>query len=286
MDQWFYAQQGQRQGPMSEEQLRGLASAGQLKPTDLVWKKGMAEWTKASQMFPLPPPDLNGPTVPMQTAQVDSKAKGVNAQPGIVSRMTPRSRELTTHIVSFWKKPIFTRVWLVLGVSIGVVLFVVSPILWYSGDRERREASESAKTYGRMAQMGSQRNIETIEGRAKEAIGFGYDKGFTKLAFRGNDLFYKPPVTETEANRLGRYLLASGWWKANVSHEIAITKSGTTYEYRLRSKPGAEQDLEVIRAFEAFSDELSEKVFDDAPVDIHLCNSMSDTIRVVNPHHK
>ena len=41
-DQW-YSQGGKkhRMGPVPEGQLKQLASTGQLKPTDLVWKKGI-----------------------------------------------------------------------------------------------------------------------------------------------------------------------------------------------------------------------------------------------------
>ena len=52
--QWYYAQQGQRKGPTSEEQIKRLVSSGQILTTDLVWKKGMAQWTQASQAFPPP----------------------------------------------------------------------------------------------------------------------------------------------------------------------------------------------------------------------------------------
>jgi hypothetical protein len=61
-DQWYYAQQGQRQGPVSEQQLKELAVSGQLKATDTVWKQGMAQWAKASQINGLlPPSDLSQP---------------------------------------------------------------------------------------------------------------------------------------------------------------------------------------------------------------------------------
>ncbi len=49
-DQWYYAQQGQQKGPLSEEQLRQLATSGQIQPTDLAWKQGMASWMPASQI--------------------------------------------------------------------------------------------------------------------------------------------------------------------------------------------------------------------------------------------
>ena len=61
-DQWYYAQQGQRQGPVSDEELKQLASSGQLKPTDKVWKKGMVAWEAASAVEGLiPKPAENEP---------------------------------------------------------------------------------------------------------------------------------------------------------------------------------------------------------------------------------
>ena len=44
----YYAQQGQRHGPVAEEQLKQLASSGQLKATDRAWKNGMAAWQAAT----------------------------------------------------------------------------------------------------------------------------------------------------------------------------------------------------------------------------------------------
>jgi len=61
-EQWYFAQQGQRKGPTSEEQIRQLLSSGDIEPTDLVWKQGMTQWTQASQVFSPLPPDLNGPS--------------------------------------------------------------------------------------------------------------------------------------------------------------------------------------------------------------------------------
>jgi len=71
-DQWYYSQQGQRKGPLSEEQFKQLASSGQLKPTDMVWKSGMDKWIQASKVKglfasaasneppPIAPPSDNG----------------------------------------------------------------------------------------------------------------------------------------------------------------------------------------------------------------------------------
>jgi hypothetical protein len=44
---WFYSVGDTRQGPVTEADLKRLAAEGRLKPTDLVWKDGMADWVEA-----------------------------------------------------------------------------------------------------------------------------------------------------------------------------------------------------------------------------------------------
>lgn len=56
VDQWYYADQGQRNGPVTEEQIKKLAVTGQIKPSDMVWKQGMTQWIQASQIAGLLPP--------------------------------------------------------------------------------------------------------------------------------------------------------------------------------------------------------------------------------------
>ena len=58
-DQWYYVREGRRHGPVAQEQLKQLAASGQLKPVDLVWKKGLATWMPAAEVvgfFDDPPP--------------------------------------------------------------------------------------------------------------------------------------------------------------------------------------------------------------------------------------
>ena len=49
-EQWYYTQNKEKKGPVSEQQLKQFALSGELKPADLVWKKGMASWQTASQV--------------------------------------------------------------------------------------------------------------------------------------------------------------------------------------------------------------------------------------------
>ena len=41
---WYYAEQGQQTGPVSDEQLDELLRSGKIQPETLVWREGMAAW--------------------------------------------------------------------------------------------------------------------------------------------------------------------------------------------------------------------------------------------------
>jgi hypothetical protein len=76
---WYYAHGGRQTGPVDLQVLVKLAALGQLRPEDLVWTNGMAQWTPAGalpvfgpsfrqaawqQRPPLPPPAVAQPTAP------------------------------------------------------------------------------------------------------------------------------------------------------------------------------------------------------------------------------
>src|ERR1051325_315745 len=50
MSNWFYAANGQQQGPLSEAQLRDFIASGTVRPDTLVWTEGMAGWQKAAEV--------------------------------------------------------------------------------------------------------------------------------------------------------------------------------------------------------------------------------------------
>jgi hypothetical protein len=47
---WYYSKNGQQCGPVSSSKLKALAGAGQLLPTDLIWKEGLAAWQPATRL--------------------------------------------------------------------------------------------------------------------------------------------------------------------------------------------------------------------------------------------
>jgi len=45
--QWYYTKNGQKNGPVSDAELKQFAASGELLPTDSLWKEGMSEWKQA-----------------------------------------------------------------------------------------------------------------------------------------------------------------------------------------------------------------------------------------------
>jgi hypothetical protein len=76
-EHWFYGQNGERLGPWSSEQLKDLAAAGTIQPTDTIWKEGIERGALAknvknlfSPASPKPLGQTEGPTgavVPVAT---------------------------------------------------------------------------------------------------------------------------------------------------------------------------------------------------------------------------
>lgn len=48
--EWHYAKNGKQEGPVDTATLQSKLQTGELAPTDLVWKEGMAEWKPAGEV--------------------------------------------------------------------------------------------------------------------------------------------------------------------------------------------------------------------------------------------
>ena len=54
--EWYLARDGKQHGPVNDTEMRKIVELGHLRPTDLVWRQGFAEWTQAGVAFPAPTP--------------------------------------------------------------------------------------------------------------------------------------------------------------------------------------------------------------------------------------
>ena len=50
--QWYIAREGKQHGPLSDAEMRTFVAQGHLKPTDLIWRPGFADWRPAPAVFP------------------------------------------------------------------------------------------------------------------------------------------------------------------------------------------------------------------------------------------
>src|SRR5204863_6257001 len=81
MSNWFYAANGQQQGPFGDAQLRDLVGNGTVRADTLVWTEGMAGWQKAGDipgLMATPP----GPPTLSRGAPPPMMAGGAGAAPG------------------------------------------------------------------------------------------------------------------------------------------------------------------------------------------------------------
>ena len=63
---WYYEQNGQRQGPVPESELPGLLASGAINQRTLVWREGLANWTPLAEAWT--PPTAGAPAISNETA--------------------------------------------------------------------------------------------------------------------------------------------------------------------------------------------------------------------------
>lgn len=81
---WFYAKDGEQQGPVAAELIRERLKAGELSDTTLVWKDGMAQWAPLGEVLELREP-VPTPAAPQEGAPVSEASAPVQAAAPAVS---------------------------------------------------------------------------------------------------------------------------------------------------------------------------------------------------------
>jgi len=100
-----------------------------------------------------------------------------------------------------------------------------------------------------------------------------------KLEFNGTDVYYTDLVTETDAQKLGDYLIESEFADGN-GKSVQLTKRDSTYLFRMVVIDGVTEDSTKDISFKALAMLISMQVFDDAPVELEACSNTFETLRV------
>jgi hypothetical protein len=126
---WFYAAQGQQQGPFPESQLRSLIARGTVTPDTLVWTDGMAGWQRAGDIPGLASGGSRPPSVPqpatLQSAAPMAGAGGQGGQYRAGSADGGGPLSIDFGILEF--------TWRSLVLAIGMIFIIPAPwaIVWY-----------------------------------------------------------------------------------------------------------------------------------------------------------
>lgn len=102
-----------------------------------------------------------------------------------------------------------------------------------------------------------------------------------KLTYGEFELYYTDKVTKAEADKLMDYLLEQEFTDGENPATVQLNKSGSTYEFRMVVKKGLDTDPDFVEIASYWGAELSEQLFNDQAVDVHLCDDRLETLRVV-----
>jgi hypothetical protein len=103
MPNWFYAANGQQQGPFGDAQLRDLIVNGTVRADTLVWTEGMAGWQKAAEIPGLMP--AGGP--PMMPQAGLPPMMGAGGTPGYALSLNMGIWDFTWRTLAFLFGSIF-----------------------------------------------------------------------------------------------------------------------------------------------------------------------------------
>jgi len=71
--QWYIARDGKQHGPLSDVEMRTFVAQGHLKPNDLIWRPGFADWRPAPAVFPFQQPPV--PAAPQRPAAPNGRSE-------------------------------------------------------------------------------------------------------------------------------------------------------------------------------------------------------------------
>lgn len=146
---WYYSEQGQQKGPVSESELQSLVSNGTVQPSDLIWREGMTDWLPVGQV-----PEISGsaPAAAPPAAPVSPAAPAAPINPyasPAAGGAAPQHRGPTPDIPN-------NLVWAILATVFCCVPFGIVAIVYASkvdnlvrlGDfAGAQKASDQAKTW-------------------------------------------------------------------------------------------------------------------------------------------
>lgn len=103
-----------------------------------------------------------------------------------------------------------------------------------------------------------------------------------KLQYSKTDVYYTSKVDKAEAEKLGEYLLSSGFAGDNEkSIQLSKNDENGNYEFRMVTTKEASESETYEAIFKLYAEQISDSVFNGKPVDFHICNNTFETLKVI-----
>jgi hypothetical protein len=100
------------------------------------------------------------------------------------------------------------------------------------------------------------------------------------LEVNHGELYYTAAVSQEDAKRLGAFLVQEKIFDGRPI-SMQLTKKGETAQLCFPVKPGFEKDAAYVASVHDLGVQISQQVFQGAPVEVHLCDNELKTLRVV-----
>lgn len=102
-----------------------------------------------------------------------------------------------------------------------------------------------------------------------------------KITFNGTDVYYKDGATKEEAEKLGNYLVESGFSNKDKKKSVQLIRDSDSNNliFRMVVGQGVADDSSNDFIFKTFATNLS-KLFDNQPIDVHLCSNTFETQKI------
>ena len=130
---WHYSHDGTQQGPVTEDEIKGMISAGSVKPSDLVWCDGMAGWEPVSSVAELMPAastnELAEHAAPVAAASMSAYVEDSTLSQAVVYS-------------GFWRRVAASLIDSVILGVVGAILGIVLGLAMVSGGTDDTEVVE------------------------------------------------------------------------------------------------------------------------------------------------
>ena len=128
---WHYSHDGTQQGPVTEDEIKGMISAGSVKPGDLVWCDGMAGWEPVSSVAEL-----------MPQAPAETAASSHAAAASMSAYVEDSTLSQAVVYSGFWRRVAASLIDSVILGVVGAILGIVLGVAMVSGGTDDTEVVE------------------------------------------------------------------------------------------------------------------------------------------------